>query len=98
MGTEMHMDGRRTQCMLELIGTNKTKHPRFAIRVWAKDGEPCIRIASPDNSGELVAQGAHRVHVPKFDYVYVTIRLWRVRGALVGNLWEKVERLSVRHR
>jgi hypothetical protein len=69
--------------MLELIPANKTKHPRFAIRVCVKDWEPRIRVASPDESGELVTQGAHRVHVPDVDHVYFAISLRRGRGALV---------------
>jgi hypothetical protein len=66
----------RTERMLELIPANKTEHPRFAIRgVRVKDWEPRIRIASPDESGELVAQGAHRVRVPNVDHLYVAISL-----------------------
>lgn len=47
--------------MLELISANKTKHQRLAIRVRVKDWEPRIRVASPDESGELVAQCVYRV-------------------------------------
>ena len=73
--------------MLELISANKTKHPRLAIRVRIKDWEPRIRVASPDESGELVAQGVHRVQVPYVDHVYVAIGLRRGRGVLwSGNL------------
>jgi hypothetical protein len=73
--------------MLELIPANKTKHPRFAVRVCAKDWEPRIRVASPDESGELVAQGAHRVQVSDVDHVHVAISLRRTRGApWSGNL------------
>jgi hypothetical protein len=73
--------------MLELIPANKTKHPRFAIRVCAKDWEPRIRVASPNESGELVAQCAHSVQVPDVNHVYVAISLRRRRGApWSGNL------------
>ena len=70
--------------MLELIPANKTKHPRFPIRVCAKDWEPSIRVASPDESGELVAQGVHSVQVPNVDHVYVAISLRRATWS--GNL------------
>jgi hypothetical protein len=63
--------------MLKLTPANKTEHPRFAIRVCAKDREPCIRVASRDQSGELVAQGARRVRVPDVDHVHLVIRLQR---------------------
>ena len=63
--------------MLELVSANKAKHPRFSVRVCAKDWEPCSRVASPDESGELVAQGAHSVQVPDVDHVYVAIGLRR---------------------
>jgi len=66
--------------MLELIRANKTKHPRFAIRVCAKNWEPRIRVPGPDESGELVAQGAHRVRVPDVDHLYAAISLWKERG------------------
>jgi hypothetical protein len=62
--------------VLELIPANKTEHPRFAIRVVCiKNWKPRIRVASPDEFGELVAQGAHRVRVPDVDYLYVAISL-----------------------
>jgi hypothetical protein len=63
--------------MLKLIPANKTKHPRFAVLVCVKDWKPCHRIAGPDKSGELVAQGAHRVQMPDVDHVHLVIRLRR---------------------
>jgi hypothetical protein len=73
--------------MLELISANKTKHSRLAIRVRVKDWEPRIRVASPDESGELIAQGVHRIQVPDADHVYAAISLRRGRGVLwSGNL------------
>lgn len=75
--------------MLELIRANKTEHPRLAVGVCVKDWEPRIRVASPDESGKLVAQGAHRVHVPDVDGVYIAISLRRGRGAPWSGISEK---------
>lgn len=66
----------RTERMLELIPTNKTEHPRFAIRgVRFKDWEPRIRVASPDEFSKLVTQGAHRVRVSDVDHFNIAIGL-----------------------
>ena len=88
----------RTECMLELIPANKTEHPRFAIHVCVEDREPRIRVASPDESGELIAQGAHRVRVPNVDHLYVAISLWEDRrfGQVICE--KEVVRSNVRHR
>jgi hypothetical protein len=78
--------------MLELIPTNKSEHPRFAIRgVRFKDWEPCIRVASPDESGKLVTQGVHRVRVSDVDHLNVAISLAErekrgARAPWLGNL------------
>jgi hypothetical protein len=83
--------------MLKLIPSNKTEHPRFAIHVRVEDWEPCIHVAGPDKSGELVAQGAHCVRVPNVDHVHLAIRLRR--GSL-GQVFvrKKYRDLSVRRR
>lgn len=72
-------EGRRTERMLELTPANKTKHSRFAVRVCVKDWDPCIRVASPDEFDELIAQATDRVRVPNVDHLYVAISLWKGR-------------------
>jgi hypothetical protein len=73
--------------MLKLIPANKTEHPRFAIRVCAKDWKPGIHVAGPDKFGELVAQGAYRVRVPNVDHIHLAIRLRR--ASLWSGIYER---------
>ena len=85
--------------MLKFIPANKTEHPRFAIRIGVKDWDPCIRVASPYQSGELVAQGAHRVRVPDVDHVHLAICLqrepWSGKGEEEVERYERTTSLTV---
>jgi hypothetical protein len=85
--------------MLELIPTNKTEHPRFAIHgVCFKDWQPRVRVASPDESGKLVAQGAHRVRVSDVNHLNIAIGLVerekrRARAPWSSNLPERSRKI-----
>ena len=83
--------------MFKLIPANKPEHPRFSsLLVCTKDWESGSRVATPVKSGELVAQGPHRVRVPNFDDVHFVIRLRR--GSLgqlsVRKKWRDLERTT----
>ena len=65
------MDGagrqRRTESMLELVSADEAEQLRLPVLVRAEDREPRIDVASRDEPGELVAQGAHRIPMTDVD-------------------------------
>ena len=63
--------------MLELIDADKTEHLCFSVLVCAEDREARVRVASSDNVGELVAQGAHRVQMSDVNDLDFAIHLQR---------------------
>jgi hypothetical protein len=63
--------------MFELVAADVAEQLQPPVLVCAEDREPRIGVACSDESGELVAQGAHRIPMTKVDDLDLAVHLRR---------------------